>query len=136
MPAAETVLNGAYAKLPGVKLWFTDTGGTGTPIVLLHANTGTSASWDSQVVAFAAGRLSRHRLRSSRLGKKLGQSCDRSGSPGSVAADLDALVDPSQARQVPPGGGGGRRLRFARLCRSGRPERLRSLVVAGSNRTI
>jgi pimeloyl-ACP methyl ester carboxylesterase len=36
-----------------VKFWFTDTGGTGTPIVLLHANTGTSASWEPQAAAFA-----------------------------------------------------------------------------------
>ena len=42
-----------YAELPGVKLWFTDTGGTGIPIVLLHANTGTSANWEPQATAFA-----------------------------------------------------------------------------------
>src|ERR1051326_257634 len=36
--AAENSPSGRYAELPGVKLWFTDTGGTGTPIVLLHAN--------------------------------------------------------------------------------------------------
>ena len=46
---------GAYAELPGVRLWFTDTGGTGVPVVLLHANTGTSAAWEPQVDAFARG---------------------------------------------------------------------------------
>jgi pimeloyl-ACP methyl ester carboxylesterase len=51
--AAENSPAGQYAELPGVKLWFTDTGGTGTPILLLHANTGTSASWEPQVDAFA-----------------------------------------------------------------------------------
>jgi pimeloyl-ACP methyl ester carboxylesterase len=51
--AAENSRFGQYAELPGVKLWFTDTGGTGTPIVLLHANTGTSASWEPQATAFA-----------------------------------------------------------------------------------
>jgi hypothetical protein len=35
--AAENSPSGQYAELPGVKLWFTDTGGTGIPIVLLHA---------------------------------------------------------------------------------------------------
>jgi alpha-beta hydrolase superfamily lysophospholipase len=50
--AAENSRVGQYAALPGVKLWFTDTGGTGTPIVLLHANTGTSASWEPQATAF------------------------------------------------------------------------------------
>ena len=44
---------GRYAELPGVKLWFTDTGGTGTPVVLLHANTGTAASWEAQAQAFS-----------------------------------------------------------------------------------
>ena len=50
-PAAENSLFGTYAELPGVKLWFTDTSGTGVPIVLLHANTGTSAVWESQVAS-------------------------------------------------------------------------------------
>src|SRR5579872_1147853 len=44
---------GHYAELPGVNLWFTDTGGTGTPVVLLHANTGTAASWEIQAAAFS-----------------------------------------------------------------------------------
>ena len=34
-----------FADLPGARLWFTDTGGTGEPVVLLHANTGTSEVW-------------------------------------------------------------------------------------------
>src|SRR5580692_4904985 len=42
--AAESA--GMYAALPGVNLWFTDTGGSGLPVVLLHANTGTSANWE------------------------------------------------------------------------------------------
>jgi hypothetical protein len=33
---------GAHAELPGVKLWFIDTGGAGEPVILLHPNTGTS----------------------------------------------------------------------------------------------
>ena len=42
-----------YAELPGVKLWFTDSGGEGTPVILLHANTGTSAVWQLQAAALA-----------------------------------------------------------------------------------
>lgn len=45
--------SGAYAELPGVKLWFTDTGGAGAPIVLLHPNTGTVAVWEPQITGFA-----------------------------------------------------------------------------------
>src|SRR5215467_8643309 len=51
--AAEAPIAGRYAELPGVKLWFTDTGGGGVPIMLLHANTGTSESWEAQAAAFA-----------------------------------------------------------------------------------
>ena len=51
--ASDNSVSGSYAELPGVKLWFTDSGGTGVPIVLLHANTGTSAVWASQVASFS-----------------------------------------------------------------------------------
>jgi alpha-beta hydrolase superfamily lysophospholipase len=40
--------SGKYANLPGVKLWYVDSGGTGEPIVLLHANTGNSSIWHLQ----------------------------------------------------------------------------------------
>src|SRR5206468_11387589 len=33
-----------YADLPGVRLWYTDSGGSGVPGVLLHANTGNADS--------------------------------------------------------------------------------------------
>jgi hypothetical protein len=33
--------NGSYADLPGVRLWYTDSGGSGVPLILLHANTGS-----------------------------------------------------------------------------------------------
>ena len=49
----ENTRSGAYADLPGVKLWFVDTGGAGIPIVLLHPNTGTVAIWEPQISAFA-----------------------------------------------------------------------------------
>ena len=49
----EATRSGAYADLPGVKLWFIDSGGAGVPIVLLHPNTGTVAIWQPQISAFA-----------------------------------------------------------------------------------
>src|SRR5262245_28335863 len=48
-PARET-----YAEFPGVRLWYRDTGGTGVPVVFLHAATGSTRSWDYQVPAFTA----------------------------------------------------------------------------------
>jgi pimeloyl-ACP methyl ester carboxylesterase len=39
---------GRYAELPGVRLWYRDTGGKGIPVVLLHPATGSVESWVHQ----------------------------------------------------------------------------------------
>jgi pimeloyl-ACP methyl ester carboxylesterase len=75
-----------------VKLWFTDTGGTGTPIVLLHANTGTSASWEPQATAFAREGYRVIAFDRRGWGKSLADPATGQ-QPGSVAADLDALAN-------------------------------------------
>src|SRR6516164_3541748 len=41
--------NGKYADLPGVRIWYLDTGGSGVPVVFLHSNTGSSANWEHQI---------------------------------------------------------------------------------------
>ena len=41
-----------YADLPGVRLWYTDRGGSGVPVVLLHANTGNADSWQHNIPGF------------------------------------------------------------------------------------
>ncbi|MPZ75869.1 MAG: alpha/beta fold hydrolase [Deltaproteobacteria bacterium] len=41
-----------YADLPGVRLWDTDSGGSGVPVVLLHANTGNADSWQYNIPGF------------------------------------------------------------------------------------
>src|SRR5215471_14330796 len=41
------------ADLPGAKLWFWDTGGSGPIVILLHANTGSGAFWPYQQPALA-----------------------------------------------------------------------------------
>ncbi len=128
--AAENSTSGGYADLPGVKLWFTDTGGTGTPIVLLHANTGTSASWEVQAAAFAREGYRVIAFDRRGWGKSLANPAT-GPQPGSVAADLDALVDHLKLDKfhlVGVAGGGFVSLDYA----AWRPERLRSLVVAGS----
>ena len=40
-----------YADVPGAQLWYEDTGGDGTPLVLVHANIGNSQSWAGNVPA-------------------------------------------------------------------------------------
>ena len=62
-PARET-----YAELPGVRVWFKDTGGSGVPVVFLHAASGSSQVWEHQIPAFTGGRIPLHRLRSAGMG--------------------------------------------------------------------
>jgi len=128
--AAENLPSGRYAELPGVKLWFTDTGGTGTPIVLLHANTGTSASWEAQATAFAPEGYRVIAFDRRGWGKSMADPAT-GPQPGSVAGDLDALADYLKLDRfhlVGVAGGGFVSLDYA----AWRPERLRSLVVAAS----
>src|SRR5207249_5529910 len=40
------------ADLAGVRLWYTDSGGSGVPLVLLHANTGNADSWQYNIPGF------------------------------------------------------------------------------------
>src|SRR5882672_11281143 len=43
-----------YADLPGVHLWFKDTGGSGIPVVFLHPASSSTISWEHQIPAFTA----------------------------------------------------------------------------------
>jgi pimeloyl-ACP methyl ester carboxylesterase len=80
-----------YADLPGVQLWYTDTGDNGVPLVLLHAASGTSESWIYQLPAFTAAgyrciaydRRYWGRSRQNSAGPQPGTYCD----------DLLALLD-------------------------------------------
>jgi pimeloyl-ACP methyl ester carboxylesterase len=125
---------GAYADLPGVKLWFTDTGGNGVPLVLLHANTGTSAVWEHQVGVFAKAGYRVIAFDRRGWGKSMAQP--QSGAqPGSIAGDLDALVSHLKLDRfhlLGVAGGGFAALDYA----AWHPEHLRSLVVAASTGRI
>ena len=130
-PVQPEALAGAYANLPGVKLWYVDSGGGGTPVVLLHANTGTVEAWQHQIIAFAEAGL--RVIAFDRRGWGNSQADSLTGvQPGSVAEDLEALVD---HLQLPPfhlvgiAGGGFVALDYA----AWHPERLIKLVVAASN---
>ncbi|NKC29471.1 alpha/beta fold hydrolase [Falsiroseomonas selenitidurans] len=119
------------AILPGVRLCYRDSGGTGAPIVLLHANTGTSASWDPQFAAFAAAG---HRvLAFDRRGWGASLADPATGpQPASVAQDLDALaghLDLPRFHLLGVAGGGFCALDYA----AWRQDRLLSLTIAASN---
>jgi pimeloyl-ACP methyl ester carboxylesterase len=128
-PSLAAESSGQYAELPGVKLWFTDTGGTGVPLVFLHANTGTSANWGPQAAAFSKAGYRVIAFDRRGWGKSM---ADATGpQPGSIAGDLDALADHLKLDKfhlVGVAGGGFAALDYA----AWRPQRLRSLVVAAT----
>jgi pimeloyl-ACP methyl ester carboxylesterase len=126
---AEDAVSGMHIDIPGVKLWVTDTGGLGTPIVLLHSNTGNSDIWAPQASAFS--RAGYRVIAFDRRG--WGRSIpDPSGpQPGSIAGDLDALVDHLRLGKfhlIGVAGGGFAALDYA----AWRPEHVQSLVIGGS----
>jgi pimeloyl-ACP methyl ester carboxylesterase len=130
MPAAETVMSSAYAALPGVKLWFTDTGGPGVPIVLLHPNTGTVEIWQPQIAAFAAAGYRVIAFDRKGWGRSVGDPAS-GAQPVSVAYDLDALVEYLKLDKfhlLGIAGGGFVALDYA----AWRPGKLRGLIVGGS----
>src|SRR5271165_2558898 len=52
--SAQAVVHEAYAELPGARIFYIDTGGSGVPVVFLHAATGSSRVWEYQIPAFTA----------------------------------------------------------------------------------
>lgn len=127
-------LRGAHAQLPGVKLWFVDSGGPGVPIVLLHPNTGTCAVWEEQIAGFS--RAGYRVIAFDRRGWGDSVAEPASGpQPGSIAGDLDALADHlalDAFHLIGVAGGGFIALDYA----AWRPQRLRSLVVGASTGAI
>jgi pimeloyl-ACP methyl ester carboxylesterase len=119
---------GKFFDLPNVKLWVTDTGGTGEPLVLLHPNTGTLETWDKQTSALVQAGYRVIALDRPGWGK----SVVREGmKPISAAEDLDALADRlalPKFHLLGVAGGGYVALDYA----AWRPERLRSLVLAAT----
>jgi len=127
-------VRGAHAHLPGVKLWFVDSGGPGVPIVLLHPNTGTCAVWQEQITGFS--RAGYRVIAFDRRGWGNSVADPTSGpQPGSIAGDFDALVDHlalDKFHLIGVAGGGFAALDYA----AWRPERLRSLVIGASSGAI
>jgi len=123
-----------YADLPGVRLWYTDSGGSGVPVVLLHANTGNADSWQYNIPGLveAGYRV----IAFDRRGWGRSTANPATGpQPGTIADDLQALVeylhlDPFHLVGV--AGGGFAAYDYVLW----QPERLRSLVIAASGGAI
>jgi pimeloyl-ACP methyl ester carboxylesterase len=119
----------ASADLPGVRLWFTDSGGSGAPIVFVHAATGSSRVWEFQRPVFTAQgyRVVTYDRRG--YGRS---TVDPAGpQPGTGADDLNALMDHLKIDRfhlVGTAAGGFVAWDYTLSF----PKRLRSLVVANS----
>jgi pimeloyl-ACP methyl ester carboxylesterase len=80
---------GAFASLPGRRLWYVDSGGGGTPVVLMHAASGSSLMWERQIPALRAAGY--RCIAYDRVG--WGRSELEAGAdPGSATDDLQALL--------------------------------------------
>jgi pimeloyl-ACP methyl ester carboxylesterase len=119
----------AYADLPGVRIWYRDTGGTGVPVVFLHATTGSSRVWEYQFPVFTENGFRVIAYDRRGFGRSV---IDPAGAqPGTGADDLQALMNHlgiDRFHLVGTAGGGFVALDYALSF----PERLRSLVVASS----
>ena len=80
-----------HADLPGVRLFYIDTGGTGVPVVLLHCSHGQRPGLGTPDSRVHEGRLPRDLLRPPRLGPDRERRPARA--PGTAADDLIALMD-------------------------------------------
>jgi pimeloyl-ACP methyl ester carboxylesterase len=133
LPAQDSgTIHEGYAALPGVRLFYRDTGGSGTPVVFLHANTGSSRVWEYQIPAFTATGYRVIAFDRRGWGRTEAEPVVQHGAEGGTAADdLRALLDSlgiQRIHLVGTAGGGFVALDFA----ISYPERLRSLVVANS----
>ena len=123
-PARET-----YAELPGVRIWYKDTGGRGVPVVFLHAATGTSQVWEHQIPAFTAAGY--RFIAYDRRGWGRTVIDPAGGQPGTAADDLQHLMDylgVDRFHVVATAAGGSVALDFAVSF----PQRVRSLVIANN----
>ena len=116
------------ADIPGARIWYEDTGGSGPPVVLLHARTGCAAMWRGQLAAFSAAgyRCIAYDRRQS------GRTEVAPGSPPALPADdLLALLERlsvARCHVIGTAAGGIVALDFA----LSHPERVLSLVFANS----
>ncbi len=134
MTSVRVLDSDAYARLPGVNLWFIDTGGDGVPIVLLHPNTGNSEIWEHQIAGFS--RAGYRVIAYDRRGWGKSTADPASGpQPGTIAGDLEALADHLKLDKfhlVGVAGGGFAAMDYA----AWRPARLRSLIIGASTAKV
>ena len=118
-----------YLSIPGVDLWYEDSGGTGTPVVFLHAASGTCESWVHQTPAFASAGYRCIAYDRRTWGRS--RPTDEALQPGFVGDDLHALVEAlalDRVHLVATAAGAIPALDYA----LSHPDRVRSLVAANT----
>jgi pimeloyl-ACP methyl ester carboxylesterase len=123
-----------YAELRGVRLWYSDSGGSGEPIVLLHANTGNADSWQYNIPGFAEAGYRVIAFDRRGWGRSTANP-DTGLQPGTIAEDLHALAEYLKIDRfhlVSVAGGGFAAYDYVLW----HPERLLTLTVAASGGAI
>lgn len=117
-----------YAELPGVRLWYEDAAGSDTPVLLMHAASGTSESWvPHQVPAFTTAGF--RCIAYDRRGSGRSEPDPNAEQPGCASDDLQALADHlglDRFHLVGTAAGAAPSVDYA----LSHPERLRSLVIS------
>jgi pimeloyl-ACP methyl ester carboxylesterase len=127
--AAESVVREGYATVPGARIFYRDSGGSGVPLILLHAATGSSRVWDYQFPVFAAAGYRVIAFDRRGWGRTAINSAE--SQPGTAADDLLGLLDQlglDRVHLVGTAAGGFVAIDFALSY----PQRVRSLVIANS----
>jgi pimeloyl-ACP methyl ester carboxylesterase len=127
--SAQAVVHEAYAELPGARIFYIDTGGSGGAVVLLHAATGSSRVWEYQIPAFTAAGY--RVVAFDRRGWGRTVIGPAGPQPGTGADDLLGLLDQlgiTRVHLVSTAAGAFVALDFALSY----PQRVRSLVFANS----
>ncbi len=127
---AQSPVREAYATVPGARIFYRDTGGSGVPVILLHANTGSSRVWEYQISAFVAAGY--RVIAFDRRGWGRTEINSTEPQPGTAAADdLLGLLDQlhlDRVHVIGTAAGGFVALDFVLSYR----KRVRSLVIANS----
>ena len=127
MPLPEPVpVTEGYADLPGVRLWYWDTGGDGEVILLAHPGSQSSQIWGYQQPVFAAAGY--RVIAYSRRGHYRSEAGTDAGSAVADLVNLLDYLDVEKAHLVGAAAGGISTMAFATWY----PERTLSLVLASS----
>jgi pimeloyl-ACP methyl ester carboxylesterase len=126
---SSAALRESAVDLPGVRLWYADSGGSGVPVVFMHAATGSAKNWEHQVGALTAAGYRFIAFDRRGWGRTV---IEPSGpQPGTAADDLEGLVKHlgiDRFHLVGTAAGGFVALDYAVSF----PQRLRSVVMANS----